>query len=111
MVLRFGHENAGLTSTTDASIESDSYRGGVAPKFQNHNWLASAGVIYRGSQINTTRTDLVGTNTAEYNVTYIGAQARVAYLMEREGYYLKPVLDVNLTSIAYGGFLKVGLQF
>ncbi len=51
---------------------------------------------------------LNASNTSKYDVEYLSAQLRDAYLIEHSTGYLKPMLNVNLTGVKRDGFTESG---
>jgi len=108
-----GYENGYLeTDGTGASSQSDRFHAGLSLKHTQDAFAVSGAVIGGFSHMKTTRNigfgDLTAVSTSDHDIAYLGGQLRAAYLVEQGGYYAKPLIDLNLTYLASGGFNENG---
>ncbi|PWW04351.1 hypothetical protein DFR52_1011048 [Hoeflea marina] len=86
----------------NAETRSDLVHLGVVAKYQQDNWLFGASIAAGHGWSDTSRTiplDAGLTALASHGSDWIQARIRAAYLFDNDGWYLKPLaeVDVNLT--------------
>jgi outer membrane autotransporter protein len=111
--LALGYEH-GDESTSDGSAKSQADRGraGAVIKYNSGPYLFAA-AVYGGYGWYTTDRfmDFGGFNAtagADSRVGVVGGRLRAAYLVDKESWYLKPLLDLNVTHIGLNGFAEHG---
>ncbi|WFE87473.1 autotransporter domain-containing protein [Roseibium porphyridii] len=107
-----GYEQGTLDSNAGASARSDRLHLGGTLKYQ-HGALLIAGAVSGGvGAYETTRSvnfgGLRAVNKGDYDISYAGAQMRLAYLLEESGFYAKPQVDLYLAYLDRDGFTETG---
>ena len=107
-----GWENARLKDDFGASADGDSWMVGLGVKYQSGPLLASATVDLGYGDFDTTRSFSVGGETyratGSPNARNAGIHGRIAYEFPRNGFYLRPSLDLDANWIGLGGYDESG---
>ena len=107
-----GYESSRLTTDTRASAKGDWFEGGAVVKYNPGALLLAAGVTGGAGASRTLRPidfgGLSGVAQSSSTGGYIGSQLRVAYLIDRGSWYLKPIADANAIHLDMGGFTETG---
>ena len=107
-----GFERAELETSSGAESDSDRYHAGAIVKYQSGPMLFAAAFSGGIANVETSRQisfgGLTATHTADYDVLFLGTQLRAAYLAQHNGYYIKPLIDLNLTWLDRDGFTETG---
>ncbi len=108
-----GYDNGNIsTASTLAKSAADRAHFGAAIKYNPGPFLFSAAVFGGYGWYSTDRPmDFGGFNataTADSRISRVGGQLRAAYLIDRESWYLKPLLDLNLTRVNLNSFSEQG---
>jgi outer membrane autotransporter protein len=106
------YERTNIDTRNDASSDGDRVEGGVVLK---DRWGATslAGAVFGGyGWFDTDRpSGLPGVATAkgDHEISFGGVQARLSHLIDGgDGWYAKPLIDLNATYIDYGGLRETG---
>ncbi|MEM7777865.1 MAG: autotransporter domain-containing protein, partial [Pseudomonadota bacterium] len=106
------YESGTLKTDTAARSESDRYHLGGAVKYEVGPWLFAGAVAGGIGDFDTTRqiafTGFNETATSDHDVSYIAGQLRVAYQFAMPGWYVRPLVDVNLTYLDRDGVTETG---
>ncbi len=99
---------------TDTNAESDgvhAHIGGVV-KFVDGPLLLATGISGGISSFDTSRRVATGglalTATGDHDTLWLGGQFRMAWLLEQGSWYVKPLVDVNVTYLDRDGFTEEG---
>ena len=107
----FGYETGRTTSGTFATTSADRYDFGGAIKHQIGPWLFAAALDAGYEKLNTTR-DInfagVTAATSAPSVWRLDSRFRAAYVVESNGLYVKPSLDLDTIYTAIPGFSEQG---
>lgn len=105
------YEQTELTTNNDASSEGQRAQGGVVLKNRWGPATMATGVFGGYGMFDTARSiGLAGIDTAqgEQDIRFGGAHTRLTIAEQGNGWYIKPMLDLNATYIEYGGFTESG---
>lgn len=107
-----GFEQGGLYTNTGASSDSYRFHAGGILKYQDGP-LVLAGAVTGGiGSYDTTRTvnfgGLNASNSSDHDIRYFSTRFRAAYLLEQDGFYAKPFVDVDVTYLDRDGFNETG---
>lgn len=107
-----GYERSFLDTATGAESDSRRFHAGGIVKYQNGPLLLAGAVTGGIGHYETTRPIAFGginaTSTSDHDVSYVSTQIRAAYLMEHDGFYAKPFVDLGLTYLHRDGFNETG---
>ncbi|HEV7996892.1 MAG TPA: autotransporter domain-containing protein [Stellaceae bacterium] len=100
------------TGNTLAQSQANRAHFGAAIKY-NPGPLLLAAAVYGGYGWYTTDryidfADFSANPTSDSNISRVGGQLRAAYLIDRGAWYLKPLVDLNVTRINLNGFSEQG---
>ncbi|WP_170416506.1 autotransporter domain-containing protein [Ruegeria atlantica] len=106
------YESGNVASTSGVNSDFDSYSVGLSLKHTLGRLVLSGAISGGSGDFDTTRAVTFGglnaSNTSNYDVDYLSAQLRAAYLIEYSAGYLKPMVDANLTRVKRNGFTESG---
>ncbi|MEM7778152.1 MAG: autotransporter domain-containing protein [Pseudomonadota bacterium] len=106
------YESGTLKTDTAARSESDRYHLGGAVKYEIGPWLFAGAVAGGIGDFDTTRqiafTGFNETATSDHDVIYVAGQLRAAYQFAMPGWYVRPLVDVNLTYLDRDGLTEGG---
>jgi outer membrane autotransporter protein len=106
-----GYDNISLTSGV-AKSEGDRGNVGGVIKYIPGPLLLAAGVTGGWGSYDTDRTmafgDFSGMAHGSDNIDYVSGQFHAAYLLQRDTWYLKPLVDVAITNVSIDGFTEHG---
>jgi uncharacterized protein with beta-barrel porin domain len=104
-----GYDSISLTSGVAQSEGNRGNVGGVI-KYNPGPLLLAAGVTGGWGSYSTDRTmafgDFSGIAHGSDNIDYVSGQFHAAYLLQRNAWYLKPLVDVAITNVSIGGFTE-----
>ncbi len=110
--LALGYERSFLDTESGAESDSRRFHAGGIVKYQNGPLLFAGAVTGGIGHYETTRTIAFGsvnaTGTSDHDVSYVSAHFRAGYLMEHEGFYAKPMVDLALTHLDRDGINEAG---
>ena len=109
----FGYESSSLDADDDASSASgDVWMGGVGLKYQSGPLLASAMVDLGAGSFDSSRRIVIGgdayTARGTPDVANAGLHGRVSYQVHRDGFYLRPSLDLDASYVSLDGYTEGG---
>ena len=108
-----GYDN-GSASTGNALTTAQAERAhfGAAIKYNPGPFLLSAAIFGGYGWYSTDRLmnfgDFNATASSDSRTSRVGGQFRAAYLIDRKSWYLKPILDLNITRVNLNGFSEQG---
>jgi outer membrane autotransporter protein len=108
----FGYDHGNLDTDSLAQSQANRAHFGAAIKY-NPGPLLLAAAVYGGYGWYTTDRFINFENfnaiaTSDSGISRIGGQFRAAYLVDRETWYLKPLVDLNVTRVNLNGFGEQG---
>lgn len=97
---------------TNVNTQGDRAHAGVSVKYSaGPLLLAAAASAGRGWMDTDRRLDFggfTGLASSDYEVDHVNGRLRAAYLLPMDGWYLKPLVDLNATHIDFGGLTEQG---
>ncbi|MEM9029350.1 MAG: autotransporter outer membrane beta-barrel domain-containing protein [Pseudomonadota bacterium] len=107
------YERGSLSTDTGAESDSDRFHVGSAVKYEMGPWLFAGAVSGGIGSFDTSRRIAFtgfndGTATSEHDVRYIAGQLRVAYQFAMPGWYVRPLVDLNVTYLDREGVTESG---
>ncbi len=108
-----GYDNgSGGTATTSATSTAERAHFGAAIKYNPGPFLFSAAIYGGYGWYSTDRSINFGllnaTASSDNTISRVGGQLRAAYLIDRETWYIKPLVDLNLTRVNLNSFTEQG---
>ena len=107
-----GYDRGNITTGDTAQSQADRAHFGAAIKYNPGPFLLSAGVYAGYGWYSTDRfinfADFSGTASSDSGIRSFGGQVRAAYLVDRGSWYLKPLVDLNVTRVDLNGFSEQG---
>lgn len=104
-----GYDSVSLSSGIATSQGDRANIGGII-KYNPGQWLFGAGVTAGWGTYDTDRNmqfgGFSGTAHAKNDIDYVSGQLHAAYVFERNGYYLKPLVDASITNVSLDGFTE-----
>jgi uncharacterized protein with beta-barrel porin domain len=105
------YDSVSLTSGV-ATSEGDRGNVGGIIKYNPGPVLLAAGITGGWGSYNTDRTmafgGFSGTAHGKDDIDYVSGQLHAAYLVQREDYYVKPLVDAAITNVSLNGFKESG---
>lgn len=106
-----GYEWGETEVDPSADLDREMFSGGVVAKYQQENWLFGAALSGGTGTIDSTRNVTIPSNetaTGDRSVSYGDLTARIAYLMDYNSFYIKPMLEGAMTFVSAGGYTESG---
>ncbi|MEM7778153.1 MAG: autotransporter domain-containing protein, partial [Pseudomonadota bacterium] len=107
------YEHGSLSTDTGAESDSDRFQVGGAVKYEMGPWLFAGAISGGIGTFDTSRPISFsgfngGTATSEHDVRYIAGQLRAAYQFAMPGWYVRPLVDLNVTYLDRDGVTENG---
>ncbi|MEM9029352.1 MAG: autotransporter outer membrane beta-barrel domain-containing protein, partial [Pseudomonadota bacterium] len=106
------YEAANLRTDNDSRSDSDRYHLGGALKYESGPWLFVAGIAGGIGAFDTSREVVAlatgGTATSEHDIRYLSGQLRAGYQFDMQGWYARPLIDLNVTYLDRDGLTESG---
>ncbi|WP_206202886.1 autotransporter outer membrane beta-barrel domain-containing protein [Thioalkalivibrio sp. XN8] len=106
------YETGRLKSDGLARTDLDRFQGGLMAKQLAGNWLGAAGLTVGFGQYDAERfveqPDPGVVATSRQDMRFVALRSRLAYTVERDAWYFKPMLDANVTWADFHGFRERG---
>jgi outer membrane autotransporter protein len=110
--LALGYEHSELKTDTNAKAEGDRLQGGAAVKYNPGALLLAAGVSGGYGWYDTDRPiafpGFAALSSADNEIGVVDGRLRAAYLVDLNGWYLKPMVDLDATRIDLNGVREHG---
>src|SRR6185312_11562028 len=107
-----GYDHGSISTGNTAQSQANRAHVGAAIKYNPGPFLFSAAVYGGYGWYNTDRfinfADFNETAFSDSGIRSVGGQVRAAYLVDRGSWYLKPLVDLNVTRVALNGFSEQG---
>ncbi|MEM9029351.1 MAG: autotransporter domain-containing protein [Pseudomonadota bacterium] len=107
------YERGSLSTDTGAESDSDRFHVGSAVKYEMGPWLFAGAVAGGIGSFDTSRPIAFvgfndGTARSEHDVRYIAGQLRTAYQFAMPGWYMRPLVDLNIIYLDREGVTEIG---
>ncbi len=106
-----GYEWGETEVDPSADLDREMFSGGLVAKYQQENWLFGAALSGGTGSMNSVRSVTIPTNDeakGDRSVSYGDLTARIAYLMDYNSFYIKPMLEGAMTFVSAGGYTETG---
>lgn len=105
------YESLNTSTGNRAHSDGDRLEGGIVLKNRWGNTTLAAAAFGGYGWFDTTRAiglDGIATAKGEQDIAFGGLHVRLGQIFSQSGWYLKPMLDLNVTYVDYGGFRETG---
>jgi uncharacterized protein with beta-barrel porin domain len=108
--LAFGYERSDIRVDNRARASGDLFHAGASVKYVRGNWQVSGALTGGHASYDTTRFGVMpGVNaSADPSMSFVSGRVRAAYVIGNDNAYVKPLVDLDATTIWSGGFTERG---